>query len=240
MRARRAAWSSVGGTCLVAAAILGASRVPDGIAPASAAPSATAASSTSGGAAPAPSATSAASAGAAPDPAALVASYAWPTSASPEPNEADWAGAHDLGAATVSIARSPWVTAAPVPCRQRAVREWVRVTCAPNHEEVSDTLLGVIWALAGDTSTVKATFSLASELPRYAAAPTDRMQELTRKMGAAATVTFQARPGSAILLTVDEMGWDEGYDGASAFSSPGIVLDVSWALGEKAPTILYR
>ena len=59
-------------------------------------------------------------------------------------------------------------------------------------------------------------------------------------MGTSATITFPVTQGSALLLRIDRMYWDDGYDSSGAYTQPGILVDVSWALGEKAPTILYR
>ena len=126
-------------------------------------------------------------------------------------------------------------------CTQRALGAWVRIACAPPHPADSDgTLLGAVWALSGDVAKVKGTLSPASELPRFKKPPSNIEEALTRKMGASATITFPVTPGSAFLLRLDTIGWDDGYDGSNVFTSAGMLVDVSWALGEKAPTILYR
>jgi hypothetical protein len=52
-------------------------------------------------------------------------------------------------------------------------------------------------------------------------------------------VTFQALPGTAILLSVDQIGWAENYEGSTMFSRAGVLVDISWALGKKSPMLLY-
>jgi hypothetical protein len=169
-----------------------------------------------------------------------VPAYAWPTDPSPEPKDDEWAGATELEIATdMPTVWSPSIDG--VTCTQRALREWMRITCTPPHEGTDDSLVGVIWGMAGDLSTVKGSFVLASTLARHEAPPTEIHEDLYRKMGASATVTFQLKPGSGLVLGIDQIGWDFNYDGDSnVFSRPGMLIDVSWALGEKAPTIAYR
>ena len=176
-------------------------------------------------------------------PAAVAAApaYVWPTEASPEPKDDDWAGATLLGTDRVAMDTRSWGGTEGVSCSKRALRDWVRVTCTPPHDGVSDVLFGVLWAMAGDVSAVKAKFALASELEKYKLPPSDFVSDLTRKMGASATVTFRVSPGGAFVLSLDHIGWDESYDGGmTMFSLPGMLIDVSWALGEAQPTIAYR
>jgi hypothetical protein len=173
---------------------------------------------------------------------ASASSYAWPAEAGPEPKEEEWAGATDLGTVEVQPASTFWwLSPIHLSCAQRALGAWVRITCTPPHPESGeDTLLGAVWPLSGDAAKAKATFSPASALPRYKSPPSNVVDDLTRKMGASVTITFPTTPGSALLLRVDRIGWDDGYDGSNVFTLPGMLVDVSWALGEKAPTILYR
>ena len=180
----------------------------------------------------------AASPPASPPASATVAGYAWPAEITPEPAEDDWAGATALE--TVTTGPAIWGNGIPgVACAQRAIGSWLRVTCTPPHA-ADDDLVGVLWALAGDVDRVKVRFSLAAELARYKDLPADSRNDLLRKMGASATITVPVAPGSALLLRLDRMGWDDGYEGSSVFSSGGVVVDASWAIGEARPTILYR
>lgn len=174
------------------------------------------------------------------EPGQTVSSYVWPTEASPEPKEDAWAKATELETKRVKMPDRWFGGGAEIECTQRVVREWVRVTCTPPHDKPEDTLVGVIWGMAGDLDSVSGDFEMSAELPRYAKPPQNVVEDLSRKMGASATITFQARAGSAMLLSLDEIGWDESYDGSNVFSRSGILVDVSWALGENGPTILYR
>lgn len=169
-----------------------------------------------------------------------VATYAWPADETPEPKEEEWANATPLETVRPALPNRWWGGGAEIVCTQRVLREWVRVVCTPPHEGEQDVLVGVLWGMAGDLDDVTGQFEMAAELPRYAKPPESIVEDLSRKMGASATVTFPARPGRAMLLSLDEIGWDESYDGSNVFSRSGIILDVSWARGEKGPTILYR
>lgn len=163
--------------------------------------------------------------------------YAWPTQSSPEPTEDEWKGATELERAVANTYRE-WGPPETIACTQHVVREWMRVTCTPIGTR--DRFVGVLWGMAGDLSSVKGSFVQVSTLDRFKSPPTSIIEDLTRKMGVSATVTFQAKPASAMVLSLDEIGWDENYEGSSVFSRAGILLDVSWAQGEKAPTIAFR
>ena len=64
---------------------------------------------------------------------------------------------------------------------------------------------------------------------------------MTRKMGMDATLTVQLRPGAAQVYSLDIIGWDFQYDGGSnVVPVRGAMIDISWALGESAPSIAYR
>jgi hypothetical protein len=177
-------------------------------------------------------------------PDALAApAHRWPTDASAEPEEAAWAKAAALETVTLSLKPVPWLPAVKVTCSQRAIREWVRITCTPVHDPKHEVFMGVVWGMAGGLDEVKASFSLASELERFRVPvtdPFDRFGPLTRKMGASTTVTFPVRPGSAFVLSLDTIGWVDEYDGRNLSVGPGLLLDVSWARGEKGPSIGYR
>jgi hypothetical protein len=98
----------------------------------------------------------------------------------------------------------------------------------------------VVWGVAGDLKDVKAWFKMLGELGPPAD-PTSSVDHI--KIGGAAygTVSFPVRPGSAFVLSLDRLGVDENYDGGIFIgTSQGIVIDVSWVTGEKAPTILFR
>jgi hypothetical protein len=169
-----------------------------------------------------------------------TAAYAWPSDASPEPEEKEWAKATALESAKPTMNMSLWHPEVRVTCTQRVLREWMRITCTPSHDGKEDAFFGVVWGMAGELDSVKASFTMASDLERYREPPTDEIGRLTRKMGASATVTFQLRTGNAFVLALDPIGWNETYDGWTAAMRPGLLLDVSWARGEKAPTITFR
>jgi hypothetical protein len=182
---------------------------------------------------PAASAPSAApSAGAAPAKRVAISAYAWPEEAGPEPKEADWAGATPLENDTPGAARPD--TTSPH-CQEAAIGAWVRVTCTPGVKH-----FGAVWSLAGDTAKAKARFSLASELEHFEKAPQSIGEDMERKMGDLVTVTFPVSPGSATLLRVDGISWEEEYEGSLVLTRAGPMVDVTWALGEKHPSILYR
>jgi hypothetical protein len=168
-----------------------------------------------------------------------VSAYSWPNSPSPVPSDAEWAQATALAAMTLKLAPSWWDKDVDVTCAPIAVREWVRLTCTPRHGDKpsKDILFGVVWGVAGDLSSVKGQFQPASELPLYQKMAPGLHGDLFRKMGASATVTFQVRPESAFVLSIGRIGWDFGYDGSWVFSRSGVLVDVSWAAGEKAPVI---
>jgi hypothetical protein len=203
-----------------------------------------ASASPSGAASSAPS--GAASAGAAEDrkQGVAISAYAWPTDPSAEPKEEEWAGATGLETMTGTVGRPGWSSDLDkVACTQRAVREWLRVTCTPPHDapdNESDVLFGVIWGMAGDVSSVKGSFTMASELERYSKMAPGIHKDMFLKMASSATVTFQIKQGSALILSLDRIGWAFSYYGDSdVFSQQGLRIDVSWALGEKHPTINY-
>jgi hypothetical protein len=160
-----------------------------------------------------------------------IPAYAWPTELAPEPKEEDWAGATVL--APQADVRPEDLGAV---CERRALGGWLRITCTPS----GGGRLGVLWGLAGDDAKVKGRFVLASEVEHYTKPPKDMEEDFRRKMGASATITLPITPGSALLLRLDWIVWDEGYDWAGVVSRPGMFIDVSWALGERSPTILYR
>lgn len=171
-----------------------------------------------------------------------IASYAWPKETSERPQSKDWESAALFEEMTVEI-RS-WWGVSPVSCDARAVREWVQVECTAAALGTSDFDLphyfGSVWAVAGDISTTSAQFKLLSDLnmePHRYASNSDG-NKLMLKMGYFATVEFQAKYGSAMMVRLDEILWSEGYDGGGlAQVKPGMLIDVAWTLGEKHPTI---
>lgn len=211
--------------------------------PASGAASAAASPSASAAASPSASAAASSIEAAENDAAAKLSAYAWPAQASDEPKEEEWAGAADLG-----ITTGPWKGEKfflsggwAVECSRRAVRDWLRITCSPKNKE-SDTLMGVIWGLGGDVSHVKGSFVLAGALEQYKKLPSRVDTELLKKMGASVTVTLQMKPGGSSMVQIDRIWWATnayGEDGA-VIVAPGFVVEASWALGEKAPTIAFR
>ena len=182
-----------------------------------------------GSAPPGPSASAAAPAGHG----VPVSAYAWPAEASPEPREEDWAGATEL---EVAPAKDPGGSLVLV-CAQRALGAWLRISCTP---PPGSSHLGAVWGLAGDVAKVKGSFSLLSGLEGYKKPPTSTKEDLERKMGDAVTITLPLTPGTAALLRIDRISWDEEWDWSGVVASPGMLVDVSWALGEAHPTILYR
>jgi hypothetical protein len=208
---------------LWAPAVLGAALFLSARQRAEAAPGDSPAASASASAAPAASGSAAAPSK------PTIASYAWPTEASDEPKEPEWANATELEPAKVTFQYNDGT------CTQKVVREWVRLRCAPASEDV---FLGPMWALAGDFEKVKGGFALAAS--RTKTPPQSPMDMAILKMGIAGELTFQARPGKAFVVSMDRMGFDEGWDGATPFVGTGLLIDVSWAPGEKAPTIVYR
>jgi hypothetical protein len=154
-----------------------------------------------------------------------VSAYAWPTDLAPEPREEDWAAATEL------LSDPP-----DAPCKQQALGAWLRITCGPD----GTVRYGALWALAGDASKVKAKFMLSYEIEHFDKPPSSEGDDLMRKAGATAIVTLPLAPGSAVLLRLDTIFWDDEYSFSGLISRAGPLLDVSWAAGEKHPTILYR
>lgn len=175
-----------------------------------------------------------------------VSAYAWPKEASEAPKDDEWTSATELETA-MTIASSGWLKK-PVKCRQRALREWMRIDCSPPDPPTKEFLegqrfYGSLWGIAGDISTVSGQFQLVSTVEQYAKAtsPSGVDGRLTRAMGAIGTITFQAKYGSATMVRLDEIFWAEHYDGGgNVLLAPGIVIDISWALGEKYPTIVLN
>lgn len=176
------------------------------------------------------------------------ASYAWPKETSDQPKSEEWAGATELESITTQ-ATSGW-SKKPVTCRQRALRAWVRVDCPPpevSHDDVrpEHRFYGSLWGLAGDVSGTAGQFQLVSSVESHTKKLDEDLSEvgarLARGMGAVGTVIFQAKYGSAAMLRLDQIFWVDQYDGGgNALLAPGIVIDVSWALGEKYPSIELR
>lgn len=175
-----------------------------------------------------------------------MAAYNWPKEASDKPKDEEWTGATELEAMTTT-AQSGWEKM-PVVCRVWALREWVRIECVPPDLPVKHFLefqrfYGSFWGIAGDISGTSAKFPLVSKVEKYAKSlkPEQVSDRLMLNMGASGIVTFRAKYGSATLLRMDQIFWAENYDGGgNVLVNPGILIDVSWALGEKYPTILLN
>ncbi len=201
------------------------------------------ASSAQSSAAAAPSASASANVGPTGIP---ISTYVWPKEVSEAPKDAEWTSATELETAT-TVAQSGWLKK-PVKCRQRVLREWMRLDCSPPDPPTKQFLegqrfYGSLWGLAGDVSNVSGQFQLVSTVEAYAkrTSPSSVDGRLTRAMGAMGTITFQAKYGSATMIRMDEIFWAEQYDGGgNVLLAPGIVIDISWALGEKHPTILLN
>jgi hypothetical protein len=170
-----------------------------------------------------------------------LAAYAWPSAPTPEPTEEAWAGATELETFVVDVP-GEYFDVPGVACAPRALGSWLRLTCAapPRPRGFAPLFFGAIWVLAGDTARVKGTFVLAAETEEHKAPSTNPGGELQRKMGAAATITLPVMQGSALLLRLDVIAWDEGYSESNVITVPGMLVDVSWAAGEKSPTISCR
>jgi len=175
-----------------------------------------------------------------------ISAHVWPKELSEAPKDAEWTNATELEEAT-TVASSGWLKK-PVKCRQRVLREWMRIDCSPPDPPTKEFLegqrfYGSLWGLAGDISTVSGQFQLVSTVEKYAktTSPTGVDGRLTRAMGAIGTIVFQAKYGSATMVRMDEIFWAEHYDGGgNVLIAPGIVVDISWALGEKHPTIVLN
>jgi hypothetical protein len=122
-------------------------------------------------------------------------------------------------------------------CTQEAVREWMRIRCKPSDPDVT---LGVIWGRAGDLDGVQGSFVLAKDSDHFKKPPTNEMEALTLQMGVSGEIRFQAKPGTAFVVSLERLGWDEGGWGDVSLSiQSGVIIDVSWALGEKGPSLSY-
>lgn len=172
-------------------------------------------------------------------PAPKVSEYAWPTETSKEPTDEEWANATKLET-IVKLRNNTLIYWRDIGCTPRAVREWVKLTCSGLPESKGEPMWGAIWVMAGDFANMKGSFALMSTLDAFKDPPKDDHDRMTRKMGASATTTFQMKPGTAFVLQLDELFWNENYGDISVEPRAGFMVDVSWALGEKAPVIMVR
>lgn len=226
-RSRRAILAAVAVACTLCATALAVAQSPAPTATYSAPPATAAAGTGTAGAGDKP-----------PGPKAglAVSAYAWPTEASPEPKEDEWAGATVLETLDKTVKDKPWWRRETLTCTQRAVREWMRITCTPASEFTS---YGVVWGAAGDLSTAKAKLPLRRDMPGYKP-PENAFETMTPAMAVSATLTFQVKVGSATVLQVDEIEFVSDWGWAGVVARPGFIVDVSWAAGEKAPWIEVR
>lgn len=169
------------------------------------------------------------------------ADYAWPTESSSEPKADEWEKAIPLEMVKMGE-ENRWAWWNVVTCKPRVVREWVQLTCGAPPKENGEVFpfFGALWGMAGDLSTIKASFTPASELEKYKAPPKNDDERWTQKLGVRATTVFQIKPGSAFVIQFDELFWNENYEGTNLEPRTGMLVDVSWALGEKSPSIFLR
>ena len=195
-----------------------------------------------GGAAPTtsagatPTASASASSAAQDAPKSSLAAYAWPSGPSPEPKPEEWEHATALETVTLDTRRESWLPRVHITCSPSLVREWLRVTCDPG----PSWYFGIVWGMAGDLSTAKGAIAIAPGAPPKTRADDDHILDMTRKMGVSTTLIVALRPGASSVISIDRMAWEEEYEGQSVNMHPGVLLDISWALGEKSPTIAYR
>ncbi len=157
-----------------------------------------------------------------------MSTYAWPTQTSDPPKDEEWTKA--IALETVTVGDGSWKGTR---CAPRVVREWVELACTPPDSR----LFAVAWNVAGADKDTKAWFKMLGEL----GPPPDRFEASMKRIefAVAATVVFPVRRGSAFVVDVDQGGVDENYDGGVfVFTQAGISVDVSWASGEAAPSIL--
>ncbi len=167
-----------------------------------------------------------------------ISEYAWPAETSPEPKDEEWAGAQQLQPLRVHDTRGSSMTR--VSCTPKVVREWMQVTCECPREGGRDVLFGVLWGMAGDFSTVKSRFKTVTEVGRDKTPIENDRDRLQRKMGAENITTFQLKPGTAFVAQLDEIFWWDNYEGWHVGVREGPQIDMSWALGEKSPTVVLK
>lgn len=172
--------------------------------------------------------------------------YAWPKELSDAPKEEEWTSATELETIK-TIANNGWERM-PVKCRQRALRAWVRIDCFPPDQpeqmfREGQRFYGSLWGVAGDISGTSGQFELVSKVERYSALKNSQYfgDQMMLKMGAVGTAIFQVKYGAAFMVRLDQIFWAEQYDGGgNTLISPGIIMDVSWALGESYPSIFLK
>jgi hypothetical protein len=173
-----------------------------------------------------------------------VKDYAWPTSTSPEPTEDEWNNATALAVADPK--KPEGFDVFSLSCTVSAVRSWVRFHCTgapltyPSAHGPPMHTLGAVWILGGDASTVKGKVPPAVEVTGKPKGEVMQWELYNLQMGAYADFHFEVQPGFALALGVDEMSVDMGYMDVFIGEHPGDVVDVSWAAGEKAPTLGVR
>ena len=127
-----------------------------------------------------------------------------------------------------------------VPCDTFVLRGWVRLSCANlSVSREAASAFGAVWGVAGALDEVKATATLVGT-ERLASLMPDGVPTV-RNMASSVDITFPIRRGSALLLEVSGARWAfEEYNG-NFFTSidPGFLVDISWALGEAKPTLIF-
>ncbi len=158
----------------------------------------------------------------------------WPSAASVAPTPEQWASVSKLAHCSGDS------LSASSSCDTFVLRGWVRVVCtALNIERGHATAIGAVWGVAGMLDDVKARVTLvgshALTILMPDGAPT------VENMASSVDITFPLRPGHATMIEVVDATWAfEEYNG-NFFSgiNPGLLIDASWAVGERAPTLIF-
>ncbi len=162
-----------------------------------------------------------------------LAGIDWPKTASAAPTPEQWATAQKL-AHVKGDGFGPSAS-----CDTFVLQEWVRVVCTDLTIEWDHaTAIGAVWGVAGMLDDVKARVTLVGSQALTALMPDGA--PTVKNMASSVDITFPLRPGHATMIEVVGASWAfEEYNG-NFFSGidPGLLIDVSWALGEKAPTLI--
>lgn len=158
----------------------------------------------------------------------------WPKTASVAPTTEEWANVPKLAHVKGDS------FGASGSCDTFVLREWVRVVCTDlTIEQDHASAIGAVWGVAGMLDDVKARVTLVGNQALATLMP-DGVPTV-KNMASSVDITFPLRPGHATMIEVVGASWAfEEYNG-NFFSGidPGLLIDVSWALGEKAPTLIF-
>ena len=125
-------------------------------------------------------------------------------------------------------------------CETSALHGWVHVVCKQLQVD-SDNASGLsaVWGVAGNLENVKVEAHMVGtaglgQLMREGVATVSNM-------ASSFDITFPLTEGQAQLIEVSGGDWaHEEYNGNFFTAvSPGLLIDASWALGEKAPTLIF-